>query len=81
MNISALIALSLLGWFGCVLFFKAAFCFSCSLLRWLFRDRSKGEFRDGLNRFQAGLNDEEIMELIIELDRDKSGTIDKVITT
>ena len=41
----------------------------------------QGEFRDGLNRFQAGLNDEEIMELIIELDSDKSGTIDKVMSS
>ena len=38
---------------------------------------SVSEFRDGLNRFQAGLNDEEVATLVSELDSDQSGTIDK----
>jgi len=35
------------------------------------------EFRDGLNRFNAGLSDEEVAMLLQELDEDGSGTIEK----
>ena len=35
------------------------------------------EFKDGLNRFNAGLSDEEVAMLLQELDEDCSGTIDK----
>ena len=38
---------------------------------------SAAEFRDGLNKFQAGLNDEEVAMLVNDLDSDKSGSIDK----
>ena len=38
---------------------------------------SVAEFRDGLNKFQAGLNDEEVAMLVNDLDSDKSGSIDK----